>query len=98
VASGTAREPRARNATFRLHVEALQAIEELVAAGRAPSKNALVEGLVRQEWRRLAQEQRHVARLRAYREAMDDPLCQADLADVERAFATADAEGARLID
>ncbi len=45
VSAAHRREP-ARNATFSLHAEALRAIDELMAAGRAPSKNALVEGLV----------------------------------------------------
>jgi hypothetical protein len=96
--SPPARRGRARNATFSLHPEAIRAIDELVAAGRAPSKNALVEGLVVREWRRLAQERRDAARLRAYQEAMHDPLFLADLAEVEQAFATADAETARLIE
>ena len=88
---------RARNATFSLHAQVLQAIDELVAGGRAPSKNALIEGLVLREWRRLARERRHADRLRAYQEAMRDPLFVEDLAQVERAFAVADAETARQI-
>jgi hypothetical protein len=92
------RRERGRNATFSLHPDALRAIDELMAAGRAPSKNALVEGLVLREWRRLAQERRDAARLQAYQEAMHDPLFLADLAEVERAFATADAETARQIE
>jgi hypothetical protein len=96
--SAPGRRARARNATFSLHPEALRAIDDLMAAGRAPSKNALVEGLVLREWRRLAQERRDAARLHAYQEAMHDPLFLADLGEVERAFATADAETARLIE
>ena len=89
---------RARNTTFSLHPEALRAIDDLMAAGRAPSKNALIEELVLRESRRLAHERRDAARQRAYQEAMNDPLFLADLAEVEDAFATADAETARLIE
>lgn len=98
-ASRTSTETRsARNATFRLHIESLRAIDELMAAGRAPSKNALVEDLVLREWRRVAQARRDEARRQSYEEAMRDPLFVADLRDVERAFADADAESARRID
>ncbi|MBI3971664.1 MAG: hypothetical protein HY332_10290 [Chloroflexi bacterium] len=92
------RRGSARNATFSLHAEALEAIDDLVAAGRAPSKNALIEALVLKERRRLARERRHHERLHAYEEAMRDPMFVRDLKDVESAFATADAETARAIE
>ena len=92
------RRERGRNATFSLHAEALQAIDGLMAAGRAPSKNALVEGLVLREWRQLERQRRDEARLRAYQEAMLDPLFTADQEEIERDFAAADGETARLIE
>lgn len=92
------RTRRARNVTFSLHPEATQAIEELMAAGRAPSKNALIEGLVLREWRRLVRDRRYVERLRAYQEAAADALFVQDQTEIERSFATADAETARMID
>src|SRR3712207_4847104 len=92
------RPDRARNATFSLHPPALKAIEDLVAAGRAPSKNALVDALVRREWRRVQREHRHAERLRACQEAMGDPLFLRDVEEIEQAFATADAETARLVE
>lgn len=89
---------RARNATFSLHPTALRAINELMAADRAPSKNALVEELVLREWRRLMRERRESARRRAYEEAMRDPLFTADLEEIGSAFAPADAESAQRIE
>ena len=87
----------ARNATFSLHPAAHRALTDLVAAGRAPSKNALVEELLLREWRKLERERREAARLTAYEEAMRDPLFRADLDDLTRSFA-ADTEGARRLE
>ena len=88
-----ARSTRTKKATFNLSVEVLESLGEAVAQGVAPSKNALVEqaivkelGLARQ--RRLAQR---------WEEAANDPLFRRDVAEVEAAFAAADAETAREI-
>ena len=88
----------ARNATFSLHPAAHQALTDLVAAGKASSKNALVEDLLLREWRRLERERREAARLTAYEEAMRDPLFKADLDEIGGAFAAADVESARRIE
>jgi hypothetical protein len=94
----TAETGPARNATFSLHPEAHRAINDLMAAGKAASKNALVEELLLREWRKLERERREASRLTAYQEAMRDPLFTTDVSEISAAFAAADAESARRIE
>ena len=87
------RSVRTKKATFNLPEDVLISLGEAVAQGAAPSKNALVERAIVKELR--------LARQRALQErweqAAHDPLFRRDLAEVEVAFATADAETASEI-
>lgn len=90
---GTDMPARSRKATFSLREEVLAALDEAVAQGGAPSKNAFVERALLNELREL----RRQARQRRWKEAARDPLFLRDIAEVEAAFASADAETARTI-
>lgn len=84
---------KAKKATFSLRREVLTAVDEAVAQGSAPSKNAFVErALVRE-----LSELRRQARQARWQEAARDPLFLKDVAEVEAAFTSADAETAREI-
>ena len=82
---------KTRKATFNLHEEVLAALDQEVARGGAPSKNALVERALVRELR----EMRRQARKLAWEAASRDRLFLKDLDDVHAAFASADAETAR---
>lgn len=83
----------AKKATFSLSVDVLTALDELVARGAAPSKNALVERALARELRELRRQERRLE----WEAASQDPLFLKDLDDVESAFESADAEPARGI-
>jgi metal-responsive CopG/Arc/MetJ family transcriptional regulator len=87
---GTGAQRRARKATFSLQCEVLAALDEVVAQGAAPSKNAFVERAVRRELQAFKREQRS----QLWQEALRDPLFLRDLEETEEAFRTADAESA----
>jgi hypothetical protein len=78
---------KTRKATFNLHTDVLAELDEVMAQGRAPSKNALVEQALLKELKEL----RRQARQRSWQEAAKDPLLLKDIQDVENAFRTADA-------
>lgn len=83
----------AKKATFSLHEDLLEDLDQAVSHGAAASKNAFVErALVRElrEWRR----QQRRAR---WQQAAKDPLFLKDIAETEAAFREADAETARRI-
>ncbi|TAK26032.1 MAG: hypothetical protein EPO26_01425 [Chloroflexota bacterium] len=82
-----------RKATFNLPTTLLTALGDAVAKGAAPSKNALVERALTRELR----EARRLERRARWSEAARDPLFTRDLAEIEAAFASADAETARQI-
>lgn len=84
---------KTRKATFNLHTDVLAELDEVMAQGRAPSKNALVEQALLKELKEL----RRQARQRLWQEAAKDPLLLKDIKDVETAFRTADAETAQRI-
>ena len=84
---------KAKKVTFSLHEDVMQAIDEAVARGAAPSKNALVERALVRELKELRRE----ARRALWDEAARDPLFLRDLAEVEDDFRSADAETARMI-
>lgn len=84
---------RTRKATFNLHTEVLAALDEVVAQGAAPSKNALVERALDKELKELQRQ----ARQKLWQEGARDPLLLKDIEDTETAFRTADAETARRI-
>ncbi len=84
---------RAKKATFSLREDVLAAVDEAVARGNAPSKNAFVERALVKELQELRRQQRR----RRWEQAAQDPLLLRDIADVELAFESADAETARRI-
>jgi Arc/MetJ-type ribon-helix-helix transcriptional regulator len=84
---------RAKKATFSLREDVLAAVDEAVARGNAPSKNAFVERALVKELQELRRQQHR----RQWEQAARDPLLLRDIADVESAFESADAETARRI-
>jgi len=84
---------KAKKATFSLHSDVLAALDEIMALGTVPSKNALVEQALLKELKEL----RRQARLTQWKEGAKDKLLLKDIEDIETAFGTADAETARRI-
>jgi hypothetical protein len=84
---------RTRKATFSLHTDVLEALDDAMAQGAAPSKNALVERALRSELKELER----AARQKLWEAGARDPLLLRDIEDAETAFGTADAETARRI-
>jgi len=84
---------KTRKATFNLHTDVLAELDEVMAKGRAPSKNALVEQALVKELKEL----RRQTRQRLWQEAAGDTLLLKDIRDVETAFRSADAETAQRI-
>jgi Arc/MetJ-type ribon-helix-helix transcriptional regulator len=89
----TATDARARKATFSLHAHVLAALDQVVAQGAAPSKNAFVERALLRELKEFEREQRS----RRWQEARSDPLFLRDVEETQEAFRTADAESANQI-
>ena len=85
---------KTKKATFNLHTDVLAALDEVMAQGIAPSKNALVERALLKELKEL----RRQARKALWQEAAKDPLFLKDIAEVENDFRYADAETAGNID
>ena len=85
---------KTKKATFNLHTDVLAALDEVMAQGIAPSKNALVERALLKELKEL----RRQARKALWQEAAKDPLFLKDIAEVETDFRYADAETAGSID
>lgn len=65
---------KTKKATFNLHTDILEEIDEVMAQGKAPSKNALVEQAIIKELKELRRQDRQ-ARWQA---AASDPLFQKD--------------------
>lgn len=84
---------RTRKATFNLHTDVLEALDDAMAQGAAPSKNALVERALRSELKEL----QRGARQKLWEAGARDPLLLRDIEDAETAYRTADAETARRI-
>ena len=84
---------KTRKATFSLHSDVLAALDEVMALGAVPSKNALVEQALLKELKEL----RRQARLTQWKEGAKDKLLLKDIEDIEAAFGTADAETDRRI-
>ena len=84
---------KTKKATFSLHTDVLAALDEIMAQGMAPSKNALVEQALLKELKEL----RRQARKALWEEATTDPLFVKDIKEVEVDFQYADAETARRI-
>ena len=85
---------KTKKATFNLHTDVLAALDEVMAQGVAPSKNALVEQALLKELKEL----RRQARKALWQEAAKDPLFMKDIEEVEADFRYADAETAGRID
>ena len=84
---------KTKKATFNLHTDVLAALDEVMARGIAPSKNALVEQALLKELHEL----RRQARQALWQEGARDPLLLKDVEEVEAIFQTADAETAARI-
>ena len=84
---------KTKKATFNLHTDVLAALDEVMARGMAPSKNALVEQALNKELKELQRQTRQ----RLWQEGAKDTLLLKDVEDTEAAFRTADAETARMI-
>jgi hypothetical protein len=85
---------KTKKATFNLHIDVLDALDEAMAKKMAPSKNALVEQALLKELKNLHKMERQVA----WEEAMKDPLYLKDVAEIEADFRYADAESAGKMD
>ena len=85
---------KTKKATFNLHTDVLAALDEVMAQGIAPSKNALVEQALLKELKEL----RRQVRSSLLQEAAKDPLFLKDIEEVEADFRYADAETAASID
>jgi hypothetical protein len=77
-----------KKATFNLSPRVLAGLDEAVAAKAAPSKNALVERALVRELNDI----RRQARRARWEEGSRDELLLRDIAALEAAFRTADAE------
>ncbi len=84
---------KTKKATFNLHTDVSAALDEMMAQGMAPSRNALVEQALSRELRKLQRQ----AGQRLWQGGARDTLLLKDIDDVEAAFRTADAETARRI-
>jgi predicted transcriptional regulator len=81
---------KTKKATFNLPTDVLEALDEVMAQGRAPSKNALVEQALVKEIKNLRQQTRKAL----WKEAARDPLFINDIAKTAQDFRYADAETA----
>ena len=84
---------KTKKATFNLHTDVLAALDEAMARGVAPSKNALVEQALLKELKELQRQARRIQ----WQEGAKDTRLLKDIEDTEAAFQTADAETARRI-
>ncbi len=84
---------KTKKATFNLHTDVLAALDEIMARGVVPSKNALVEQALLKELKELQRQTRQ----KMWQEGAKDILLLKDIDDVEATFRTADAESARRI-
>ena len=84
---------KTKKATFNLHTDVLAALDEIMAQGIVPSKNALVEQALLKELKELHRNTRRIQ----WQEGAKDALLLKDIDDVENDFRTADAETARRI-
>jgi len=84
---------KTKKATFNLHIDVLDAIDEVVAQGAMASKNALVEQAIIKELKELRRQSRQAR----WKEGAADPQLIKDVAETEEIYKTADAESARGI-
>jgi hypothetical protein len=84
---------KTKKATFNLHVDILNDLDEAMKRGMASSKNALVEQALTKELKEL----HRLARKNKWEEAAKDPLFLKDIEQIEREFKSADSETAGRI-
>jgi rRNA-processing protein FCF1 len=82
---------KTKKATFNLHTDVLDDLDEIMAYGIASSKNALVEQALIKELNEL----RRQARKTAWQQAAGDRLLLQDIQNIEDDFRYADAETER---
>ena len=82
-----------KKVTLSLNASLVQDVRRLVREGAAKSQSAFFEAALRER----VKEAKHDKRRRALRAASKDPQFLADIEEVERDFAHADAEAARTI-
>ena len=85
---------KTKKATFNLHPDVLAALDEAMAGGVAPSKNALVERALVRELKEL----RRQARQARWEEGAKDPVLLKDISEVDIAFQSADVETVERLD
>ncbi len=85
---------KTKKATFNLHPDVLAALDEAMAEGVAPSKNALVERALVRELKEL----RRQARQARWEEGAKDPMLLKDISEVDIAFQSADVETVGRLD
>lgn len=85
---------KTKKATFNLHTDVLDALDEIMALGIIPSKNALVEQALIKEVKDLRRQERKAL----WQEAVNDPLFLRDIEKVEEDFQYSDAETAGRMD
>ena len=85
---------KTKKATFNLSTDILDALDEIMAQGVAPSKNALVEQALTKEVKELKRQ----LRKQQWKEAVKDPLFLKDMDKIEGDFKYADAETAGRMD
>jgi hypothetical protein len=79
---------KTKKATFSLRTDVLAALDQAVAQGAAPSKNALIEQAINRELK----EFRKQARLALWQAGAQDKHLLQDIEEISQAFRTADAE------
>ena len=84
---------KTKKATFNLHTDVLVALDEIMAQGIIPSKNALVERALLKELKAL----KRGLRQKLWHEGSTDPLLLKDVKEIEEAFQAADSETAGSI-
>ena len=84
--------------TFRLQRPCVDALEQLVKAGRAETQTALLEMLISKEMARYDLEREERETEKAWSVAMESSEYVAEMMQIESEFANADTESARRID
>ena len=83
-----------KKVTLSLDAQLVEQVKQLVQQGEAKSQSEFFEGALRTKLKEIKREQRRQALIEASR----DPLFLADIEEIEREFAYADAEAAKMIE
>ena len=78
--------------SFRLTRAAVEALEELVQEGAAPTQTAVIEQLIQRESLRRRKSVQEQSLIQEWADAMRDPVFVADQNEIEAAFESADRE------